>query len=100
MHLAVTIYNTIISKIHKFTKKFKNSMIAFKKHNPGEWYHTRCLYAIGKLSDCNCRRRGILQLLYIITLFQISKIRQKFKNSPIVKKTTQVNDIILDACMQ
>ena len=33
--------------------------------------------------------------------FKISKIRQKFKNSPIVKKsTTQVSDIILDACMQ
>ena len=33
--------------------------------------------------------------------FKISKIRQKFKNSPIVKKsTTQVSDIILDVCMQ
>ena len=33
--------------------------------------------------------------------FKISKIRQKFKNSPIVKKsTTQVSDIILDTCMQ
>ena len=33
--------------------------------------------------------------------FKISKIRQKFKNSPIVKKsTTQVSDIILDICMQ
>ena len=32
--------------------------------------------------------------------FKISKIRQKFKNSPIVKKrTTQVSDIILDACI-
>ena len=32
--------------------------------------------------------------------FKILKIRQKFKNSPIVKKsTTQVSDIILDACI-
>ena len=32
--------------------------------------------------------------------FKISKIRQKFKNSPIVRKrTTQVSDIILDACI-
>ena len=32
--------------------------------------------------------------------FKISKIRQKFKNSPIVKKSTsQVCDIILDACI-
>ena len=33
--------------------------------------------------------------------FKISKNRQKFKNSLIVKKSTsQVNDIILGACMQ
>ena len=33
--------------------------------------------------------------------FKISKIRQKFKNSPIVKKSTsQVNNIILDACVE
>ena len=33
--------------------------------------------------------------------FKISKIRQKFKNSLIVKRSkTQVSDIILDACMQ
>ena len=33
--------------------------------------------------------------------FKISKIRQKFKNCSIVKKSTrQVSDIILDACMQ
>ena len=32
--------------------------------------------------------------------FKISKIRQKFKNSPIIKKsTTQVSNIILDTCM-
>ena len=32
--------------------------------------------------------------------FKISKIRQKFKNSPIVKKrTSQVSDIMLDACI-
>ena len=32
--------------------------------------------------------------------FKISKIRQKFKNSPIVKKiTTHVSNIILNACM-
>ena len=31
--------------------------------------------------------------------FKISKIRQKIKNTPIVKKSTsQVSDIILDAC--
>ena len=33
--------------------------------------------------------------------FKISKIRQKFKNSPIVQNSTiSVSDIILNACMQ
>ena len=33
--------------------------------------------------------------------FKISKIRQKFKNSPIVKKSTsQVSDIVLNAGMK
>ena len=33
--------------------------------------------------------------------FKISKIRQKFKNSPIVKKSTsQVSDIVLNACIK
>ena len=33
--------------------------------------------------------------------FKISKIRQKLKNGPIVKKSTsQVSDIILDACIK
>ena len=37
----------------------------------------------------------------IITLFQNFKFRQKFKNSPTVKiSTSQVSDIILDACMK
>ena len=51
-----------------------------KKHKVGEWYHTWCLYEISKLSDQNCRRRCILQLLYIITLFQ------NFKKSPKIQK--------------
>ena len=33
--------------------------------------------------------------------FKISKIRQKFKNSPIVKKSTnQVTDIIVNSCIK
>ena len=33
--------------------------------------------------------------------FKISKIRQKFKNNPIVKKSTsQVSDIVLNACIK
>ena len=41
-------------------------------------------------------------IYYIIHhYFAISKIRQKFKNGLIVKKSTsQVSDIILEACMQ
>ena len=42
-----------------------------------------------------------MKLIYIIPFFQISEIRQKLKNSPIVKKSIgQVADIILDAYMQ
>ena len=44
---------------------------------------------ISKGLNENRRRRYILQLLYIIQIFQDSKIRQKFKNSPSVKKKAQ-----------
>ena len=67
-------------KISKNRQKFKNSLMLKKKHKVGEWYHTWCLYEISKLSDQNCRRRCILQLLYIITLFQ------NFKKSPKIQK--------------
>ena len=41
---------------------------------------------------------GFYSYYILYHFFKISKIRQKFKNSPIVKKsTTQVSDIILDA---
>ena len=44
--------------------------------------------------------RCILQTLYII-ISKNSKIRQKYKNNPIVKRiTSQVSDIILDVWMK
>ena len=38
-------------KLSKILQKFKNSLIGKKKHKPGEWYYTWCLYANWKLSD-------------------------------------------------
>ena len=49
----------------------------------------------------NCRRRCILQLLVLYYYFKINKISQKFKNNPIVERSTnQVSDIIIDTCMK
>ena len=46
-------------------------------------------------------KRHITVTIYYTIISKFQKIRQKFKNSPIVKKSiTQVSDIILDACMQ
>ena len=42
----------------------------------------------------------LTDIIYII-ISKISKIRQKYKKNPIVKRSTsQVSDIILDACMK
>ena len=50
-----------------------------------------------RLEHGNVIKRYINRTIIII----ISKFRQKFKNHLIVKKaTSQVNDIIVDACMQ
>ena len=52
-------------------------------------------YPIKTLEDAFCS--------YYISYnyFKISKTRQKFKNTPIIKRSTsQVNDIVLDACMK
>ena len=47
----------------------------------------------------NRRRRCIYHLLYIIPW--IKKIRPKYKNSSIVKRSkSQADEIILDACMK
>ena len=44
-------------------------------------------------------RRGILKLLYIIPFFQISEIRQKLKNTPIIK-TSMSSDMAQVTCLK
>ena len=50
LYLILTIYYTINSKYQKFAKNSK-LVWSSKMHKLGEWCHTWCLYAIGKLSD-------------------------------------------------
>ena len=87
-------------KISKIRQKFKNSPIVKKSTTQVSdiildicmQYENYPIKTVGEEAFYN-------YILY--DYFKISKIRQKFKNSPIIKKkrTTQVSDIILDACI-
>ena len=79
MHFTVTIYHTIISKFQNF-KKFKNSPIVKKSTSQITDIMLDSCMQFENYPMKNCRRRGILQLLYIIPLFQ------HFKNSPNIQK--------------
>ena len=92
----------ILYHYFKISKFAKNSKIirTSKKHKPGCWYHIWCQYGIWKLWKNNCRRRCIFSYYMLYHYFKISKIGQKFKNCPIVKKSTgQVADIIHNPSM-
>ena len=87
-------------KISKIRQKFKKSPIVKTstiqvsdiKPNTCMQYENYPMKTVGEEAFYN-------YILY--DYFKISKIRQKFKNSPIIKKnTTQVSNIILDTCMQ
>ena len=98
MHITVTIYHTIISKFQNF-KKIKNNPIVKAQAR----LVISCLMTACNLKTIRwkLRRRGIYNYYILYHYFKISKIRQKFKNTPIVKKNiNQVNDIMLDACVQ
>ena len=72
-----------------------------KKHKPSEWYHTWCLYKIENYPIETVGGDAYYSYYISYHYFKISKIRQKFKNIPIViKSTSQVSDIILDACVK
>ena len=85
-----------ISKIHQ---KFKNSSIVKKSTSQ---VSNIILDACMQFENYPIKTVGV-EAFYSYILyhyFKISKIRQKLKNSPIVKKrTTQVSNIILDACI-
>ena len=88
-------------KISKIRQKFKNSPIVKKSTSQ---VSDIILDAFMKFENYLIKTVGedAFYSYYIsYHYFKISKIRQKFKNSPIVKKSTsQVSDIILDACMK
>ena len=98
MHFSVTIYYIIISKIRQ---KFKNSPIV--KRSTSQISNIM-------LDDCmqfenypikTVGEEAFYSYYILYHYFKISKIRQRFKNTPIVQKSiSQVSDIILDACMQ
>ena len=101
MHFTVTTYHTIISKFQKFAK---NSKIVRSSKKSTSQVSDIILDACMKFENYLIKTVGedAFYSYYIsYHYFKISKIRQKFKNSPIVKKSTsQVSDIILDACMK
>ena len=88
-------------KSSKIRQKFKNSPIVKKSTSQ---VSDIILDACIKFENYPIKTVGEEEFYsyYILyNYFKISKIRQKFKKSPIVKKSTsQVSDIILDACIK
>ena len=87
-------------KISKIRQKFKNNLIVkISTSQVSNIILDACVefenYPIKTVEDA-------FYSYYILHhYFKISKIRQKFKNSEIVKKSTsQVSNIILDACVE
>ena len=100
MHITVTIYHTIISKFQNF-KKFKNSPIVKKSTSQVSDIMLDACMQFENYPMKTVGEEAFYNYYIIYHYFKISKIRQKFKNTPIVKKSTnQVSDIMLDACVQ
>ena len=101
MHFTVTIYYTIISKISKIRQKYKNSPIV--KTSTSQ-VSDIMLVACMKFQNYPIKTVGgdAFYSYYILYhYFKNFKKSPKYKNSPIVKKSTsQVSDIMLVACMK
>ena len=88
-------------KISKIRQKFKNSpIVKISISQVSDVMLDACMqfenYPIKTLGE-----EAFYSYYILYHYFKISKIRQKFKNTPIVKKSTsQVSDIILDACIK
>ena len=88
-------------KILKIRQKFKNGLIVKKSTSQmSDIIFDVCIefenYPMKTVGE-----EAFYSYYKLYHYFKISKIRQKFKNSPIVKKSTsQVSDIILDACIK
>ena len=98
MHFTVTIYHAIISKFQNF-KKFKNSPIV--KQTQARLVISCLMPACNLKTPMKTVEEAFYNYYILYHYFKISKIRQKFKKTPIVKKSTnQVSDIMFDACVQ
>ena len=88
-------------KIQKFAKNSK-ILRPSKKHKPYFLYPTEEPCIISKRLNEYHRRRCILYLLYIKSLFQkFQKNRQKLKNYLIVKKSTgRVANLVVNICVK
>ena len=96
-------YNYILYdyfKISKIRQKFKNSPIIKKNTTQVSNIILESCMQYENYPIKTVGGEAFYSYYILYHYFKISKIRQKFKNSPIVKKrTTQVSDIILDACI-
>ena len=103
MHFTDTIYYTIISKFQKFAKNSK--IVRSSKKNTsqvGDIIHDASM-EFENYPRITVWEDAFFSYYMLYHYFKVSKIRQKFKNSPIVKKkknTSQVGDIIHDASME
>ena len=87
-------------KISKIRQKFKNSPIVKKSTTQVSDIILDACINFESYTTKTVGEEAFYSFYTLYHYFKISKIRQKFKNSPIVKKsTTQVGDIILDACI-
>ena len=87
-------------KISKIRQKFKNSPIVKKSITQVSYITLDACMQFENYPINTVGEEAFYSYYILYHFFKISKIRQKFKNSPIVKKsTTQVSDIILDACI-
>ena len=97
MHFLATICYTIISKF----QKFKNSPIVKKsKSQVADIIHDASM-EFENYPRITVGEDAFFSYYMLYHYFKISKIRQKFNNIPIVKKSTsKVADIIHDASME
>ena len=96
MYFTDIIYYTIISKIRQsfFLKSDRKKRSKIQVDDI-------ILDACMKFENYPIKTFGEMHFTVTIYYTIISKIRQKFKNSAIVKESTShVSDIILDGCMQ
>ena len=100
MHFTVTIYHTIISKFQKIRRKFKNGPIVHKSTSQVADIIFNVCMKFENYPMKTVLGEALYRYYILYHYFKISKIRQKFKNCPIVKKSTsQVADIIHDPSM-